>query len=271
MLLSARGIPGDASQEPGRWTGGQQRLLPALPLCEQVRENPISRKIWPCTSPGPLPGCLARRWHFPGGGSRPGGSAPSTQTQQLRGVGNDAGSSGCPRGLWTCRGAAQPPPGDKCHAGTRAARQSCSTTGKGEAAVKSPWRLHCGLKDGSVAAAAAKRLRQAASAPLGGHRHQMTSPPFPKWGQAGRGERALIPRSPRESARLPGEARSGRHPRLQSCRSGLGGDNAALPGSIQLLSQPRAPSLPGRQPGMGLPVGSLASGLFAGLCGSFEG
>lgn len=39
-----------------------------------------------------------------------GGSAPSTQTQQLRGVGNDAGSSGCPRGLWTCRGAAQHPP-----------------------------------------------------------------------------------------------------------------------------------------------------------------
>lgn len=139
------------------------------------------------------------------------------------------GAAGAPEGCGRAVELLNTPLGDKCHAGTRAARQSCSTTGKGEAAVKSPWRLHCGLKDGSVAAAAAKRLRQAASAPLGGHRHQTTSPPFPKQGQAGRGERALIPRSPRESARLPGEARSGRHPRLQSCRSGLGGDNAALP------------------------------------------
>lgn len=229
-------------------------------------ENLALHLTWPASR---LPGSeVALPWRgIPAGGALPRAHKPSSSgvlemTQE---------SCGYPRGLWTCRGAAQPPPGDKCHAGTRAARQSCSTTGKGEAAVKSPWRLHCGLKDGSVAAAAAKRLRQAASAPLGGHRHQMTSPPFPKRGQAGRGECALIPRSPRESARLPGEARSGRHPRLQSCRSGLGGDNAALPGSIQLLSQPRAPSPPGRQPGMGLPVGSLASGLFVGLCGSFEG
>lgn len=101
-----------------------------------------------------------------------GGSAPSTQTQQLWGVGNDAGERRVPQGAvdvrWSCSAS---PRGTNVRRGHAQARQSCGTTGKREAAVRSPWRLHCGLKDGSVPAAAAKRLRQAASAPLGGHPH----------------------------------------------------------------------------------------------------
>lgn len=202
LLMSARGIPeaGDASQEPGRRTEGQRRLVPALPLCEQVQENPVSRKIWPCTRPGPLPGCLARcRWRCPGGGSQPGGSvlspeqgslrALSTQTQPGRQAKGSHGSNASTpsnggtgvlemtrrRGAETLRDA---PGGCECVAElfslprvtnvTRGHAQPprlCCTSGKREAAVRSPRRLHCGLKDGSVSAAIAKRLRQAAALP----------------------------------------------------------------------------------------------------------
>ena len=66
-----------------------------------------------------------------------------------------------------------------------------------------------------------------------------------------RGKRATPPDAPSESLQLPEASRSGRHPRQQSTESGLA-DNAALSGSIQLLSQLHPPSQPGRRAVTGL-------------------
>lgn len=173
--------------------------------------------------------CLEAGEGQPASGHPARGAAPPVQ----RTCGKSPDPQRCSRGLRTCGGAALPSLGDKCHAGTHAASPPSLREREQRGGCSIPRRRRRRWQAGPGSAAIGARLCRAGTLPgrrAAGRQHttaagkktcSVTETGATSAEAAAGSASSLAPR-PTESLQLPRASRSGKSPRQQSTRSGLG-------------------------------------------------